>query len=111
MTDGSVFEEVILAYEPPRRHRYGWEGGAKFPFSLLVRSGTGTWDFAEAEGGTRIVWSYEFGLTSPLGYPLAWPIARMFRGWMQQGLDAIRAEILSYPRKDIAGGGQIASGA
>lgn len=94
MTDGTVLEEVILAYDPPVRHRYGWTGGAKFPFSLLVRSGTGNWDFTEEAGGTRIVWTYTFGLTSPLAYPLAIPIVRVFNGWLQQGLDAIRAHIL-----------------
>ena len=95
MTDGTALEEVILAYEPPSRHSYRWEGGAKFPFSLLVRSGTGNWEFSDVEGGTQIVWSYTFGLTSPLAYPFAWPIVRLFRGWLQQGLDTIRAEILA----------------
>ena len=95
MTDGSVLEEVILDYDPPRRHRYGWSGGAKFPFSLLVRSGTGNWEFTEAEGGTRIVWSYTFGLTSPLAYPFALPIVWLFKSWLQQGLDAVREEILA----------------
>ncbi|NNE19618.1 MAG: SRPBCC family protein [Myxococcales bacterium] len=95
MTDGSVLEEVILDYDPPHRHRYGWTGGAKFPFSLLVKSGTGNWEFTEAEGGTRIVWSYTFGLTSPIAYPLAVPIVRLFKGWLQQGLDAVRDEVLA----------------
>jgi len=81
--------------DPPARHRYGWAGGARFPFSLLVRSGTGNWEFTEVEGGTQIVWSYTFGLTSPLAYPLALPIVRLFRGWLQQGLDAVQAEILA----------------
>lgn len=94
MTDGTVLEEVILAYDPPVRHRYGWKDGAKFPFSLLVRSGTGDWAFTEEEGGTRIVWTYTFGLTSPLAYPLAVPIAWLFKGWLQTGLDALRADIV-----------------
>ena len=94
MTDGAVLEEVILDYDPPVRHRYGWAGGVKPPMSLLVRSGTGTWDFTEVDGGTRIVWSYTFGLTSPLAYPLAAPIVWLFKGWLQQGLDSIRAELL-----------------
>lgn len=95
MTDGAVLEEVILDYDPPRRHRYGWSAGAKFPFSLLVRSGAGNWEFTEAEGGTQIVWSYTFELTSPLAYPFAMPIVRLFKGWMQQGLDAVRDEVLA----------------
>ena len=94
MTDGTVLEEVILAYDPPNRHRYGWAGGAKFPFSVLVRAGTGNWEFTEVEGGTQIVWSYTFELTSLLAYPFVLPIVRPFRGWLQQGLDSIRAEIL-----------------
>jgi len=95
MTDGTVLDEVILDYDPPKRHRYGWSGGVKPPFSLLVRSGTGNWDFIETEGGTRIVWTYTFGLTSPLAYPLAIPIIWLFKGWLQQGLDALRTELLA----------------
>jgi len=95
MTDGAVLEEVILDYDPPLRHRYGWTGGVKPPFSLLVRSGSGNWDFTETDGGTRIVWTYTFDLTSPLAYPLAIPIVWLFKGWLQQGLDAIRAELLA----------------
>jgi hypothetical protein len=33
-------------------------------------------------------------LTSPLAYPLAIPIIWLFKGWLQQSLDAIRAELL-----------------
>jgi hypothetical protein len=95
MTDDSVLDETILEYDPPVNHRYAWTGGVKPPFSLLVRSGSGNWDFTETEGGTRIVWTYTFGLTSPLAYPLAIPIVWLFKGWLQQGLDAIRAEFLA----------------
>ena len=94
MTDGAVFDETILEYDPPVRHRYGWVGGVRPPFSLLVRSGSGKWDFIETEGGTRIVWTYTFGLTSPLAYPFAMPIAWLFKGFLQQGLDALRAELV-----------------
>jgi hypothetical protein len=95
MTDGAVLEEVILDYDPPVKHRYRWTGGVKPPLSFLVRSGTGCWDFTEANGGTRIDWSYIFELTSPLAYPLAMPIAWFFKGWLQQGLEAIRAELVA----------------
>ncbi len=94
MTDGSVLDETTFEYDPPVRHRYGWTGGVKPPFSLLIRSGTGNWDFTETAGGTRIVWTYTFGLTSPLAYPLAMPIAWLFKGFLQQGLDSLRAELL-----------------
>jgi len=97
MTDDSVLDETILEYDPPVRHRYGWTGGVKPPFSLLVRSGTGNWDFTETEGGTRIVWTYTFGLTCSFAYLPAMPIAWLFKGWLQQGLDAIRDELLAQP--------------
>jgi len=93
MTDGAALEEVILDYDPPVKHRYRWTGGIKPPFSLLVRSGTGNWDFTESDGGTRIDWGYTFELTSPLAYPLAVPIVWLFKGWLRQGLEAIRAEL------------------
>jgi len=48
-----------------------------------VRSGTGNWDFIEAEGGTRIVWTCTFGLTSPVAHPLAIPIVLLFKRWLQ----------------------------
>ena len=95
MTDDSVLDETILEYDPPVNHRYAWTGGVTPPFSLLVRSGSGNWDFTETDGGTRIVWTYTFDLTSPLAYPLAIPIAWLFKGWLQQGLDAIRTELLA----------------
>ncbi len=100
-TDGACLEETILAYDPPLKHSYGWEGGAKPPFSWIVKSGRGNWDFTETSGGTRIVWTYTFGLTSALAYPLAAPIAWLFKGYLQQGLDAIREEILSQPAASI----------
>jgi hypothetical protein len=93
MTDGSVIEEVILDYVPPSRHRYRWTGGVKPPFSWLVRSGTGCWDFTEVDGGTRIDWGYVFELKSPLAYPVLLLIVPLFRSWLKQGLEAIRSEL------------------
>jgi uncharacterized protein YndB with AHSA1/START domain len=95
MTDGSVLEEVILDYVPPSLHRYRWTKGIKPPFSWLVRSGTGRWDFTEVDGGTRIDWGYVFELKSPLFYPLLLLIVPIFRGWLQRGLDSIRSELVA----------------
>ena len=103
MTNGAVLEEVILDYDPPLRHRYGWTGGVKPPYPLLVRSGSGNWDFTETDGGTRIVWTYTFALTSPLAYPLAIAIAWLFKGWLQQGLNAMRTELLAQPSPRAVG--------
>lgn len=101
MTDGTVLEERILDYAPPKRHQYQWEEGVKPPFSWLVRSGTGCWDFSEVQdgGGTRVNWSYVFELRSTLAYPFALPILPLFRRWLQRGLDAIASEM---EQKDAA---------
>lgn len=93
MTDGVVLEEVILDYTRPARHQYRWVGGLKPPFSWLVRSGTGCWDFTEVEDGTRVEWKYVFELRSPLAYPATLPILALFNRWLVQGLNAIAADI------------------
>jgi len=93
LTDGSVLDEVILDYDPPAKHRYRWTDGIKPPFSFLVRSGTGCWDFSEVDGGTRIDWSYVFELRSPLAYPVLLLIVPLFKGWQKQGLEAIASEL------------------
>jgi hypothetical protein len=93
LTDGSVIDEVILDYVPPSKHRYRWTSGIKPPFSFLVRSGTGCWDFSEVDGGTRIDWGYVFELKSPLAYPVLLLIVPLFEGWLKQGLEAIRSDM------------------
>ena len=93
MTDGSVIEEEVLEAERPRVHRYRWLRGLRPPFSLMVRSGEACWTFTDAGGGTQIEWVYVFELRSPLVYPVAAPVIRLFRRWMQAGLDRIRAEL------------------
>jgi len=86
MTDGSVVEEELLAYDRPSRHRYRWLKPPAFPFSLIVRTGEGDWRFTAANGGTRIDWDYTFELTSAFALPLAAPLMIVFRRWMQRAL-------------------------
>jgi hypothetical protein len=95
LTDGAVLNEEILDYTPPLRHQYRWVGGIKPPFSWLVRSGTGLWQFSEVEGGTRVDWSYVFEVKSAVAYVLVQPIAPLFRRWMAQGLNAVAAELIA----------------
>lgn len=97
MTDGVVLEEEIIDFTRPSRHEYQWIGGLKPPFSLIARSGRGSWVFTEVEGGTRIDFSYAFELTSPLAYPAAAVVVAFFKRWMMQGLNAIKAELVARP--------------
>ena len=95
LTDGSELEEVILEYSPHTLHSYRWSKGLKGPFSLLVRSGTGSWRFSDVPGGTQVDWGYDFELKSPLAYPLALPVMPLFRAWLSQSLESIRNELTS----------------
>jgi uncharacterized protein YndB with AHSA1/START domain len=91
MSDGSVMEEEILELSRPHVHRYRWTKGPKPPFSWLVRSGEGTWSFSPQDGGTRVVWTYTFELTSRIASPLAAVVIAIFRRWMLKGLAELRA--------------------
>lgn len=91
MKDGAQLEETILAHEPPSLHQYRWTAAPSPPASWMLRSGTGTWRFSPAEAGTRIDWTYEFELKSPLFYPLAAAMLPLFRRWMALGLESMRA--------------------
>ena len=93
MTDKSVIDEELVAFERPVRHRYRWLDPPASAFSWLVRSGEADWSFEPAGDGTKIVWTYVFELTSPLAYPLAAPVVLLFRRWMLRGLTQIRAAL------------------
>ena len=86
---GVVMRERIDALEPGRRHAYTLSG-LKPPFAWLVRVGHADWTFAPAGNATDVAFGYEFELTSPLAWPLAAPLLRVFmRGAMQRCLDGM----------------------
>jgi len=93
LTDGSVMGEEILSFERPRLHAYRWQDAPAMPLALLVRRGTGEWSFAPEAGGTKVAWAYRFELTTPLAWPAAALVARLFRRWMAQGLAALRDDL------------------
>lgn len=89
--DGSRLTERIVAWEPPRLHRYVLSGfGA--PLAWLVRAGTAQWTLSERDGGTAVHWTYDFELTSPLVWPLAAPLLKVFmQGAMARCLERMAA--------------------
>jgi hypothetical protein len=89
MTDGTVVEEEIVDHRRPALHAYRWVHPPAPPFSLLVRTGDATWRFTPVADGTRIDWDYRLGLTSPLAWPLARPVAWLFGRWMTRALAAL----------------------
>ena len=87
--DGALMREQVLVHEPPQRHAYVLSG-LHPPLSWLVREGRADWRFAPRDGGTQVHWSYAFALTSPLAWPLAAPLLKLFmQGAMQRCLDAM----------------------
>jgi len=102
LTDGAVLIEEILEHDVPTRHRYKWTGGLKPPIAWLLRSGEGTWTFSDVTDGTRVEWSYEFELRSPLAYAIAPPMAALFRRYQKNALARIRDLALELPQRDAS---------
>jgi hypothetical protein len=87
--DGAVMTESIVAHEPPLRHAYVLSG-LRAPLAWLVREGHADWRFESADGGTQVRWSYAFHLTTPLAWPLAAPLLKLFmQGAMRRCLAAM----------------------
>jgi len=61
--------------------------------SWMARSGEGCREFRDASGGTRIDWSYEVELTTPLAHPIALIALASQGAWMKQGLAVMRADL------------------
>lgn len=94
-TSGVVLHERIDALEPGRRHAYTLSG-MQPPLAWLAREGRADWRFAQTGAATQVDWYYDFALTSPLAWPVAAPLLRIFmRGAMQRCLDAMARSLES----------------
>lgn len=86
--DGAVLHERITAYVPDQRHAYELSG-LRPPLAWLVRHGEADWHFGAEGDATHVRWTYVFTLTSPLAWPLAAPLLKLF---MQRAMrDCLRA--------------------
>ena len=88
--DGAVLHERITAFEPGLRHAYELSG-LRPPLAWLVSKGEADWRFAlSPDGGTHVRWDYLFTLTTPLVWPLAAPLLKLFmRRAMRECLQAL----------------------
>ena len=87
--DGGRMTECITALEPGHRHAYSLSG-FRPPLSWLVRAGHADWQFTANGDGTTVVWRYRFELTTPLVWPLAAPLLKIFmQGAMRRCLLAM----------------------
>ncbi|MFT3808006.1 SRPBCC family protein [Arenimonas sp.] len=109
-SDGAVLHERITAFEPGVRHAYELSG-LRPPLAWLVRKGEADWRFAPvaavahynlmAEGfiripeGTDVRWDYVFTLTTPLVWPLAAPLLKLF---MQRAMRECLRALAQGPR-------------
>jgi uncharacterized protein YndB with AHSA1/START domain len=88
-SDGSRLTERITALDAPHRHAYTLAGLAP-PLSWLVRGGDADWTFAPVADGTRVLWRYDWELSTPLAWPLAWLLLHGFmRAAMRRCLRAM----------------------
>ena len=90
LSDGSSLLEEVYHRDRPRQVGYRWASRPKPPFSWLIKAADARWTFTPKGAGTEIVWRYRFTLTSLFAVPVAAPVLRMFRGWMQAALNRMR---------------------
>lgn len=107
LADGSTAMEQVLEHEPGRRLRYiVWDYTT--PAAAPIAYGVGEFRFADAEGGTAVVWTYAFRLKEDrfpgsLGavgrglFRLAFLDTRYAR-FMAAGVAAIRREAVAAQR-------------
>jgi hypothetical protein len=87
--DGARMLETVTALDPGRRHAYTLSR-LRLPLSWLVRVGQADWTFVPRDGGSDVAWRYRFELTSPLAWPIAAPLLRVFmQGAMRRCLTAM----------------------
>jgi hypothetical protein len=81
-SDGNAVDEEMLVFDHGKAFAYKLTGIA-LPFSLLVRFARADWRLTPASGATHVQWNYAFTLTSPLAWPLAYPLLTLvFKRWM-----------------------------
>ncbi len=93
MTDGNALDELIVAFDRPNRCRYRWASRIAPPLCWLVSGAEAEWTFEPSGGSTSVRIVYNLELTTPLVYPLAAPVAAVFRRWLMGALSRIRAEL------------------
>ena len=89
MSDGSIIDEELVAFERPSRYGYRWLTRPKPPFGWLIAGAVADWTFSGAAGKTRVDWLYTFELTSPVAAPLALIVMAIFRRWMIRALERL----------------------
>jgi hypothetical protein len=93
MSDKTTVREEITRHARPYEHSYRWLTPPAAPFNLLVVTAETTFRLEKAEGGTRVVWTYWFTLTSRLVQLPMMAVQYFFRKWMQNGLDRLKGEL------------------
>lgn len=88
LADGSRLQERVLAFDPPRLHRYDM---AKMnPLQRLLCSNmVAEWRFTEDGDGSRVTWEYTIHEHGIVGRLLVGVVSRNFQKAMQTCLDNI----------------------
>jgi hypothetical protein len=88
--DGSTHVEEVVEWEPERRLRLRM-GEFSPPLSRLATGFDETWEFGLAEGGTRVVRSFELHPRSVATRPLLWLISIPLKKAIARHLRQMRA--------------------
>lgn len=76
-TDGNEVAETYIQWNPPYAYAYEMTQ-LKAPLSLMLKKATGTWEFSEVPGGTKVVWHYFGEWTNVLIMPVTSLIVKSF---------------------------------
>src|SRR4051794_26076301 len=77
-TDGSSHVEEVVEWQPDRRLRLGW-GGFSPPLSRLATEFVETWESGLAEGGTRVIRSFDLHARSVPTRPILGLISMLLK--------------------------------
>ena len=93
LSDNSIAFEEITALDPPTHFAYRVWGYTNSMANLALEA-HGEWWFEPRGTDTHITWQYTFTPKSALSKPVLRMIVNVFfRGYMQRGLDQIKAQV------------------
>lgn len=93
-SDGSVIDEDMEILDRGRMQQYRIRSGIRWPLSWLARGVLSRWTFSPDGEGTRIDWSFDVELTSPLAWPTVKIVMQPFlRAALRECLERIAAQM------------------
>ena len=92
-SDGSSIEEVIVSLKQPDLQEYKLLRGFKPPFSWLVRSASGKWEYETLGAKTQVRWNFYFEVSNIFAY---WVFRLIVQPSFQQAQEICLRNLKTY---------------